>query len=146
MGEYFFFDSAAPHIIKPDEQVTGSLYPNNWFVRAPAGSPVMDYCVRKARKRAGNLPEFSTLFFTFQKAVKRFDLHRFADSSFFPVNWNAMHLYRDASEESERLWREYGSRAPVAHLCNHMWIFDNVDRDKGFARGSIYDRLMSTYG
>jgi len=124
------------HVVGHEREPRGGVHIANGFIKAPAGSPLMEYCWEHARKadpakvRWGQMgPRLVA------RAIQEVDVAvRILDPpGFYPVDWwDVWRLIRS---------RETPPGEYSIHLWNSQWRRAGYNRDAVYATESIYEQL-----
>ena len=120
----------------------------NWFIKAPIGSEIMDYCYHEAAKRnpeelafGETGPRLITI------AVKKFAMQEYVAplGTFCPIYARQWRQLISGSFIAEWKWRRAMHSSYAVHLYHEMWRRNNVDKSATFPRKSIYEQLQRRY-
>ncbi len=120
----------------------------NWFIKAPAGSEIMEYCYKEALEKD---PEELTWGETgprlLTKAVYTLGMqeHIAPHGTFHP---NSARLWKhliDGSLIATLRWRIARNRAYAVHLYNEIWRRKHIDKNATFPQNSVYEILKRRY-
>lgn len=120
----------------------------SWFIKAPIGSKIMDYCYKAAAERD---PEKLVWGETGPKllrtAVRQFGMQEYISphNSFFPIHAREWKQLIHHSFIADRKWERDLQSAYAIHLYHEMWRRNGIDKNATFHRDSIYERLKRCY-
>jgi hypothetical protein len=134
-------DFADEHVLGRQRSPGGDGQINNALIKAPIGSPLMEYCWQHARgaDRArlawGQIgPRLLT------RAVEAVGVPArvLGPEAFYPIDyWQVWELIRSG---------EMPSQCHVIHLWNARWHAERLDPDAVYDAGCIYEQLKDRYG
>ena len=143
-----FFNIACIHTNKPYITFGREYYVNTWFIKAPPGSEIMDYCYRESLARDpatlkwGEIgPRLMTTAvneFGFQQHVAPYE-------TFFPINEHQWKQLITGSLVARWKWRKALDSSFAVHFYHEMWRRNNLDKDAAFTSNSIYEILKRRY-
>ncbi len=135
------FDFVDEHVLGYEREPLGEWHVANGLIKAPAGSPLMEYCWEHAsaadptRLRWGQMgPRLVA------KAVAAVDTPvRILDpNAFYPINhWQAWRLVRE---------RKVPIHSYSIHLWNSKWRREGLSPDAVYDPRSIYEQLKRKHG
>ena len=131
------FDFLSPYVFLSFQNEVGSA-----AMKAPANSPVMEWCYNQALLIGRPNMGWEELGRLLDAAVKEFSLQQFVQppNVFCSIPWWS--LPADAVKEPAL---EMPPDAFAAHLCREMWVRLGYDPDKQYASGSLYEQLKARY-
>lgn len=137
------FDFPEPYVFSSEAQKTGPLHINNGTIKAPAGSPLLQYCWDKCRTmHIPSIPWGASGPALMTEAVNHFGLHQYVQQSntFCPIPWWEVGRFGDPTDDIK-----VPEKAHALHLWNEMWNHFKMDK-KVFPAGSYYAKLRQEYG
>ncbi len=120
----------------------------NWFIKAPIGSQIMDYCYREAAR--GN-PEQLVFGQTGPRlmtaAVEKFGVQEYVAplDIFCPIYASQWRQLISGSCIAEWKWRKAMRSSYAVHLYHEMWRRNDIDTNAVFPRQSIYEQVKRRY-
>ncbi|MFC1485636.1 glycosyltransferase [Candidatus Latescibacterota bacterium] len=143
-----FFNLACVHTTPPFITFGRGYYINSWFIKAPAGSAIMDYCYRESLTRDTNTLDWGDIGPRLMTAaVKLFDMERYIVpyETFFPINEHQWRQLISGSPVACWKWRNARNRSYGVHLYHEMWRRNNINMNATFPADSIYEKLKQRY-
>jgi Alpha 1,4-glycosyltransferase conserved region/Glycosyltransferase sugar-binding region containing DXD motif len=136
------FDFESPFIFS-SEYVKDVVCVNNGIMRAPAGSPVMDYAWNRCTTNGlagAKLGQFGPKLM--QEAVERFGLREYVQRPcvFCPVPYSDWEKLTDP----EAAWH-FGEATYAVHFWNEMWRWGKKDKDRPYPMACLFERLKQQY-
>jgi hypothetical protein len=121
---------------------------SNWFIKANAGSEIMNYCYNEASKRdPEKLSWGETGSQLINTAIRKFGMQGYIASqdTFFPIRYQQWRQLISNSFIGTHKWARYQHSSYAIHLYHEMWRRNNINKNASFHRNSIYERLKRRY-
>jgi len=138
------FDFDDDHVFSSERTRDGRQVPNAGFLKAPPGSPVMEYLWHHcAQKDPAAIVWGETGPRLVARAIARFGLEASVQDSdvFCPVSFFDWHeLLEDGNSDA------FPDATRAVHLWHEMWRRAGRDKDAAYAPGCLYERLKAIYG
>jgi hypothetical protein len=138
------FDFDDVHVFSSERTRDGRQVPNAGFIKAPAGSPVMDFLWRECtRKEPTAIAWGETGPRLVERAIGEFGLEGSVQESdvFCPVSFFDWHgLLEDRNTDT------FPAATRAVHLWNEMWRRAGQDKDAAYPPRCPYERLKASYG
>ena len=133
---------------RPSHYIKKYYHVTNWFLRAPSGSRIMEYCYSEAAERDPETIRWGETGPTLvNHAVEKYNMRRYIvqEGTIFSVwSWQWKQFIKGA-RNIDRKWKSAGSSAFGVHLYNEMWRRNGIDKNGEFPQDSIYERLKHRY-
>jgi hypothetical protein len=126
-SEYVFPSLSAPHQRDPEIAEDGGVQIDSWFIKAPAGSPLMEHCFATGFEYRGKLPPWGTMGpVLLNEGVRRFGLREFAAESFMPINWHYAHRYPVERKRFKAFFETHRPTSWTAHLYREILSIEGL--------------------
>ena len=116
---------------------------NNGLIKAPAGSPLMEWAWRECNARdTATLEWGETGPVLMGQGVERFGLKQYVQdfTTFCPLPYKSWNLLIDPKADIEP-----GNQSYAVHLWNEQWRSAGADKDAHYHPGCLYERLRRRY-
>ena len=133
---------------KPFFSLKRRYYVNTWFIKAPQGCELMQYCYDESAKRnSRELLWGETGPKLFTAAVKKFSMQKYIApyETFCSINEWQWRQFISGSYAVRRKWSRVVNNSYAVHLYNEMWHRNNIDKNTSFHVNSIYEQLKRCY-
>jgi hypothetical protein len=120
-SEYVFPSLSGPHQLDRENAEDGGIQVDSWFIKAPAGSPLMEHCFAAGFEHRGKLPSWGTMGpALLNEGVRRFGLREFAAESFMPINWHYAYRYPKDRPKFKAFFETHRPTSWTAHLYREI--------------------------
>lgn len=137
------FDFPESYVFSSEAQKVGPLHINNGTIKAPAGSPLLQYCWdRCLTMHIPSIPWGASGPALMTEAVNHLGLHQYVrqPNTFCPIPWWEVGRFGDPTDNVK-----VPEESHALHLWNEMWNHFKMDK-KVFPAGSFYAKLRQEYG
>ena len=120
-GAYCFPSLSSWYLLGREKSEYGGKEIDSWFIKAPKGSDAMKYCFDTSYELKETNPPWGTFGpCLLNKAVRKYDLLKYASDQFMPINWNFAHYYVDRNILFRNYFNFFKRRSYTAHLYREV--------------------------